>query len=102
MMQQGGGSKATTTINASEDIFAAWLHRARKRLVHVLREYFDLAKGRDMVFIAVIQLSSKLSSGTGEVILTIKPSTSAWSSRSSSRSPAWSTGPGRSPCTERR
>jgi len=70
MMQQGGVSKATKTINLSEDIFAGmdFTLRGDGRQIHH-REYFHLAKGRDMGFNAVLGFFSKLSSGTGEQIL---------------------------------
>eukprot|EP00429_Kryptoperidinium_foliaceum_P092432 CAMPEP_0176202568 /NCGR_PEP_ID=MMETSP0121_2-20121125/10137_1 /TAXON_ID=160619 /ORGANISM="Kryptoperidinium foliaceum, Strain CCMP 1326" /LENGTH=693 /DNA_ID=CAMNT_0017541457 /DNA_START=17 /DNA_END=2098 /DNA_ORIENTATION=+ len=70
MMQQGGVSKATKTINLSEDIFAGMDFTLRgdgRRIRH--REYFFLAKGRDMGFNAVLGFFSKLSSGTGEQLL---------------------------------
>eukprot|EP00927_Polykrikos_kofoidii_P035101 TRINITY_DN29664_c0_g2_i1.p1 TRINITY_DN29664_c0_g2~~TRINITY_DN29664_c0_g2_i1.p1 ORF type:complete len:2088 (+),score=251.91 TRINITY_DN29664_c0_g2_i1:26-6289(+) len=71
MMQQGGVSKATKTVNLSEDIFAGMdftLKGSRREIVH--REYFHLTKGRDMGFSTVLQFFSKLSAGTGEVALT--------------------------------
>lgn len=71
MMQQGGVSKATKTVNLSEDIFAGMdftLRGAGREIVH--REYFHLAKGRDMGFTSVLQFFSKLSAGAGEVLLT--------------------------------
>jgi len=70
MMQQGGVSKATKTINLSEDIFAGMdftLRGGGRKIRH--REYFHLAKGRDMGFNAVLGFFSKLSSGTGEQLL---------------------------------
>jgi len=71
MMQQGGVSKATKTINLSEDIFAGmdFTLRGQGREIHH-REYFHLAKGRDLGFNTVLGFFSKLSSGTGEQILT--------------------------------
>lgn len=71
MMQQGGVSKATKTVNLSEDIFAGMdftLRGMGRQIVH--REYFHLAKGRDMGFTSVLQFFSKLSAGAGEVLLT--------------------------------
>mmetsp|Transcript_34276 Transcript_34276/g.80110 ORF Transcript_34276/g.80110 Transcript_34276/m.80110 type:complete len:2155 (+) Transcript_34276:54-6518(+) len=71
MMQQGGVSKATKTTNLSEDIFAGmdWtLRGACRRVIH--REYFLVAKGRDMGFSQVLAFFMKLSSGSGEVALT--------------------------------
>merc|ERR1719491_1528351 len=71
MMQQGGVSKATKTVNLSEDIFAGMdftLRGNSRTIVH--REYFHVSKGRDMGFVAVLGFFSKLSSGAGEVVLT--------------------------------
>jgi len=70
-MQQGGVSKATKTLNLSEDIFAGMdfvLRGAGRRIRH--REYFHLAKGRDLGFNNVMLFNSKLSSGCGEQLLT--------------------------------
>merc|ERR1740127_314286 len=71
MMQQGGVSKATKTLNLSEDIFAGmdFTLRGEERLIHHC-EYFHLAKGRDLGFNTVLGFFSKLSSGAGEQILT--------------------------------
>ena len=47
MMQQGGVSKATKTVNLSEDIFAGMDFTLRgngRTIVH--REYLHVAKGR--------------------------------------------------------
>mmetsp|Transcript_29908 Transcript_29908/g.56004 ORF Transcript_29908/g.56004 Transcript_29908/m.56004 type:complete len:969 (-) Transcript_29908:225-3131(-) len=71
MMQQGGVSKATKTLNLSEDIFAGMdftLRGEGRRIRHC--EYFNLAKGRDLGFNTVLGFFSKLASGTGEQILT--------------------------------
>merc|ERR1719210_2188108 len=71
MMQQGGVSKATKTVNLSEDIFAGMdftLRGAGRKIFH--KEYFHLAKGRDLGFNTVLGFFSKLSSGTGEQMLT--------------------------------
>eukprot|EP00933_Yihiella_yeosuensis_P040353 TRINITY_DN34639_c0_g1_i1.p1 TRINITY_DN34639_c0_g1~~TRINITY_DN34639_c0_g1_i1.p1 ORF type:complete len:1965 (+),score=368.55 TRINITY_DN34639_c0_g1_i1:571-5895(+) len=71
MMQQGGVSKATKTVNLSEDIFAGMdftLRGEERRIKH--SEYFHLAKGRDLGFNTVLGFFSKLSSGTGEQVLT--------------------------------
>jgi len=71
MMQQGGVSKATKTLNLSEDIFAGMdftLRGEGREILH--REYFHLAKGRDLGFNTVLGFFSKLSSGTGEQIIT--------------------------------
>mmetsp|Transcript_28400 Transcript_28400/g.81745 ORF Transcript_28400/g.81745 Transcript_28400/m.81745 type:complete len:600 (+) Transcript_28400:2-1801(+) len=70
-MQQGGVSKATKTLNLSEDIFAGmdFVLRGQGRLIQHA-EYFHLAKGRDLGFSAVIGFFSKLSSGTGEQMIT--------------------------------
>eukprot|EP00931_Biecheleriopsis_adriatica_P039465 TRINITY_DN22569_c0_g2_i1.p1 TRINITY_DN22569_c0_g2~~TRINITY_DN22569_c0_g2_i1.p1 ORF type:complete len:2009 (+),score=358.66 TRINITY_DN22569_c0_g2_i1:92-6118(+) len=71
MMQQGGVSKATKTVNLSEDIFAGMdftLRGGERRIKH--SEYFHLAKGRDLGFNTVLGFFSKLSSGTGEQVLT--------------------------------
>jgi hypothetical protein len=71
MMQQGGVSKATKTLNLSEDIFAGMDFKLRgggREIVHC--EYFNLAKGRDLGFNTVIAFFSKLASGSGEQILT--------------------------------
>lgn len=70
-MQQGGMSKATKTLNVSEDIFAGMdfvLRGEGRRVLH--REYFHLAKGRDLGFNTVLAFFMKLSSGTGEQLLT--------------------------------
>lgn len=71
MMQQGGVSKATKTLNLSEDIFAGmdFTLRGQGRTIHH-REYFHLAKGRDLGFNTVLGFFSKLSSGTGEQVIT--------------------------------
>lgn len=71
MMQQGGVSKATKTLHLSEDIFAGMdftLRGAGRSIVH--REYFHVTKGRDMGFSTVLAFFSKLSAGSGEVVLT--------------------------------
>jgi hypothetical protein len=71
MIQQGGFSKATKTLNLSEDIFAGMDFTLRgdgRRIRHC--EYFHLAKGRDLGFNTVLGFFSKLSSGTGEQIIT--------------------------------
>jgi hypothetical protein len=71
MMQQGGVSKATKTLNLSEDIFAGMdftLRGEGRKIKHC--EYFHLAKGRDLSFNTVLAFFSKLSSGAGEQILT--------------------------------
>jgi len=71
MMQQGGVSKATKTLNLSEDIFAGMDFTLRgdgRKIKHC--EYLNLAKGRDLGFNTVLGFFSKLSSGTGEQILT--------------------------------
>merc|ERR1719253_1678269 len=70
MMQQGGVSKATKTLNLSEDIFAGMdftLRGEDRQIRHC--EYFHLAKGRDLGFNTVLGFFSKLSSGTGEQVL---------------------------------
>ncbi|CAE8613004.1 unnamed protein product [Polarella glacialis] len=71
MMQQGGVSKATKTLNLSEDIFAGmdFILRGGERTIRHC-EYFHLAKGRDLGFNTVMAFFSKLSSGAGEQILT--------------------------------
>lgn len=69
-MQQGGVSKATQTLNLSEDIFAGMDFTLRgngRRIAH--KEYFYVVKGRDMGFNAVLGFFSKLSAGTGEQVL---------------------------------
>mmetsp|Transcript_61921 Transcript_61921/g.164550 ORF Transcript_61921/g.164550 Transcript_61921/m.164550 type:complete len:2073 (-) Transcript_61921:147-6365(-) len=70
IMQQGGVSKATKTVNLSEDIFAGmdFTLRGGGHIQHT--EYFHLVKGRDLGFNAVLGFFSKISSGTGEQILT--------------------------------
>ncbi|CAE8697969.1 unnamed protein product [Polarella glacialis] len=71
MMQQGGVSKATKTVNLSEDIFAGMdftLRGEDRKIQH--SEYFHLAKGRDLGFNTVLGFFSKLASGTGEQVLT--------------------------------
>jgi len=70
-MQQGGVSKATKTLNLSEDIFAGidfTLRGDGRRIKHC--EYLHFVKGRDLGFNTVLGFFSKLSSGTGEQILT--------------------------------
>merc|ERR1712176_898911 len=67
MMQQGGVSKATKTLNLSEDIFAGMdftLRGEGRSIRHC--DYFHLAKGRDLGFNTVLLFFSKLSSGAGE------------------------------------
>lgn len=71
MIQQGGVSKATKTVNLSEDIFAGMDFTLRgdgRTIKHA--EYFHLAKGRDLGFNTVLTFFSKLSAGTGEQLLT--------------------------------
>lgn len=71
MMQQGGVSKGTRTLNLSEDIFAGldfMLRGDGREICH--KEYFHLAKGRDLGFNSVLKFFSKLSSGSGEQLLT--------------------------------
>lgn len=71
MMQQGGVSKATKTLNLSEDIFAGMDFMLRgdgRKIRHC--EYFYLTKGRDLGFNAVMSFFSKISSGAGEQVLT--------------------------------
>eukprot|EP00928_Gymnodinium_smaydae_P087395 TRINITY_DN71664_c0_g1_i1.p1 TRINITY_DN71664_c0_g1~~TRINITY_DN71664_c0_g1_i1.p1 ORF type:complete len:873 (-),score=164.17 TRINITY_DN71664_c0_g1_i1:85-2316(-) len=71
MMQQGGVSKATKTLNLSEDIFAGMdftLRGEGRKIRHC--EYFHLAKGRDLGFKSVLVFFSKISSGAGEQIVT--------------------------------
>jgi hypothetical protein len=71
MMQQGGVSKATKTLNLSEDIFAGMdftLRGQGREIKHC--EYFHLSKGRDLGFNTVLGFFSKISSGAGEQILT--------------------------------
>merc|ERR1740127_287994 len=71
MMQQGGVSKATKTLNLSEDIFAGMdftLRGAGRKIRHC--EYFHLSKGRDLGFNTVLGFFSKIASGSGEQILT--------------------------------
>eukprot|EP00928_Gymnodinium_smaydae_P041493 TRINITY_DN28077_c0_g4_i1.p1 TRINITY_DN28077_c0_g4~~TRINITY_DN28077_c0_g4_i1.p1 ORF type:complete len:1952 (-),score=281.40 TRINITY_DN28077_c0_g4_i1:28-5328(-) len=71
MIQQGGVSKATKTLNLSEDIFAGMdftLRGNNRKIRHC--EYFNLAKGRDLGFNTVLGFFSKLSSGAGEQIIT--------------------------------
>eukprot|EP00928_Gymnodinium_smaydae_P034316 TRINITY_DN24351_c0_g1_i1.p1 TRINITY_DN24351_c0_g1~~TRINITY_DN24351_c0_g1_i1.p1 ORF type:complete len:1914 (-),score=312.77 TRINITY_DN24351_c0_g1_i1:172-5913(-) len=71
MIQQGGVSKATKTLNLSEDIFAGMdftLRGQNRKIKHC--EYFNLAKGRDLGFNTVLGFFSKLSSGAGEQIIT--------------------------------
>jgi len=71
MMQQGGVSKATKTLNLSEDIFAGMdftLRGEGREIKHC--EYFHLAKGRDLGFNTVLGFFSKISSGAGEQIIT--------------------------------
>jgi len=71
MMQQGGVSKATKTLNLSEDIFAGmdFTLRGEGRTIRHC-EYFHLAKGRDLGFNSVLGFFCKLSSGAGEQIIT--------------------------------
>eukprot|EP00434_Breviolum_minutum_P021535 symbB.v1.2.019006.t1/scaffold1535.1/size113209/10 len=90
MMQQGGVSKATKTLNLSEDIFAGmdfvlrgggsplFTSEGRQAVNQDIcpgrtikhREYFHLAKGRDLGFNTVLAFFSKLSSGAGEQLIT--------------------------------
>eukprot|EP00929_Paragymnodinium_shiwhaense_P124245 TRINITY_DN9934_c0_g1_i4.p1 TRINITY_DN9934_c0_g1~~TRINITY_DN9934_c0_g1_i4.p1 ORF type:complete len:1562 (+),score=318.73 TRINITY_DN9934_c0_g1_i4:644-4687(+) len=71
MMQQGGVSKATKTLNLSEDIFAGmdFTLRGEGRFIRHC-EYMHTAKGRDLGFNAVLGFFSKLSSGAGEQVIT--------------------------------
>ncbi|CAE8594116.1 unnamed protein product [Polarella glacialis] len=71
MMQQGGVSKATKTLNLSEDIFAGmdFTLRGNERTIRHC-EYFHVGKGRDLGFNSVLGFFSKLASGAGEQILT--------------------------------
>jgi len=71
MIQQGGVSKATKTVNLSEDIFAGmdFTLRGDGRTIHHA-EYFHVSKGRDLGFGTVLTFFAKLSSGTGEQVLT--------------------------------
>jgi hypothetical protein len=71
MMQQGGVSKGTKTLNLSEDIFAGMdftLRGEGRTIKHA--EYFHLAKGRDLGFNTVLAFFSKLASGCGEQFIT--------------------------------
>jgi len=71
IIQQGGVSKATKTVNLSEDIFAGMdltLRGEGRTIKHT--EYMHLAKGRDLGFNTVLTFFAKLSSGTGEQVLT--------------------------------
>jgi len=71
MIQQGGVSKATKTVNLSEDIFAGMdftLRGEGRTIQHT--EYFHVSKGRDLGFGTVLVFFAKLSSGTGEQVLT--------------------------------
>jgi len=71
VMQQGGVSKATKTVNLSEDIFAGMdftLRGEGRNIKHT--EYLHLAKGRDLGFNTVLTFFAKLSAGTGEQLLT--------------------------------
>jgi hypothetical protein len=71
IMQQGGVSKATKTVNLSEDIFAGMDFTLRgdgRNIKHA--EYFHVVKGRDLGFATVLTFFMKLSSGTGEQVLT--------------------------------
>jgi len=71
MMQQGGVSKATKTVNLSEDIFAGMDFTLRGEGRHIQHsEYFHVSKGRDLGFNTVLLFFSKLSAGTGEQLLT--------------------------------
>lgn len=71
MMQQGGISKGTRTLNLSEDIFAGLDFRLRADGRHIChKEYFHLSKGRDLGFNSALKFFSKLSSGSGEQLLT--------------------------------
>jgi len=71
MIQQGGVSKATKTVNLSEDIFAGldFTLRGNGRTIQH-SEYFHVSKGRDLGFGTVLLFFSKLSAGTGEQMLT--------------------------------
>ena len=65
-MAQGGISKATRTLNLSEDLFAGMDAQLRGREV-AYREYYRVGKGRDMGFGAILGFFSKLSSGTAQM-----------------------------------
>lgn len=71
IIQQGGVSKATKTVNLSEDIFAGMdftLRGGQRNIVH--REYLHVTKGRDLGFNTILTFFAKLSAGTGEQLLT--------------------------------
>lgn len=71
MMQQGGVSKGTKTLNLSEDIFAGMdftLRGEGRQIKHC--EYMHMAKGRDLGFKSVLGFFSKVSSGAGEQVIT--------------------------------
>ena len=65
MMCQGGVSKATRTLNLSEDIYAGMDAVLRGGSV-VHRNYFTVGKGRDMGFLSILSFFCKLSSGTAQ------------------------------------
>eukprot|EP00966_Prymnesium_polylepis_P008118 187141-Prymnesium_polylepis.1 len=66
MIAQGGVSKATRTLNLSEDLFAGMDAQLRGREV-AYREYFKVGKGRDMGFGSILGFFCKLSSGTAQM-----------------------------------
>ena len=66
MMAQGGISKATRTLNLSEDIYAGMDAQLRGREVKY-REYLRVGKGRDMGFGSILGFISKLSRGTAQM-----------------------------------
>lgn len=60
MMNQGGVSKATRTLNLSEDIYAGMDAVLRGASV-IHRDYFVVGKGRDMGFLSILSFCTKAS-----------------------------------------
>ena len=59
MIAQGGVSKATRTLNLSEDLFAGMDAQLRGREV-AYAEYYRVGKGRDMGFGSILGFFCKL------------------------------------------
>eukprot|EP00899_Mesostigma_viride_P004611 jgi/Mesvir1/14150/Mv21726-RA.2 len=65
---RGGVSKASHSINLSEDIYGGYNHTARGgRVTH--HEYIQCGKGRDVGLNQIAMFEAKISSGNGEQIL---------------------------------
>ncbi|MCO5569809.1 hypothetical protein L7F22_023523 [Adiantum nelumboides] len=67
-LTRGGISKASKTINVSEDIFAGFNSTLRKgNVTH--HEYIQVGKGRDVGLNQIAMFEAKVSSGNGEQLL---------------------------------